>query len=64
MTKKICRLCGSHDDMHRGLCGRCRSVEHEEAERLHHGPTVEPPHDRPWVARSAFVGRKRRSPRQ
>jgi hypothetical protein len=61
---KMCRRCGARDDVRRGLCGECRGREvGSERETLPPEPLVEPLHDRPWVARSAFTRRIRRSPR-
>ncbi len=62
---KTCRRCGGHEDVHRGLCVGCRgaSVAPDPEERAPEAPSLEPPHDRPWVARSAFTRRTRRSPR-
>jgi hypothetical protein len=61
---KTCRNCGGTEQVRRGLCERCRaepaSPRHPSAER---DPALEPLHDRPWVARSAFTRRTRRSPR-
>lgn len=60
-----CRHCGSHEDVTRGVCARChgRAELRDEATRHPAEPDVEPAHDRPWVARSAFTGRTRRNPR-
>ena len=69
---KVCRECGTHEDVRRGLCRRCRararSHEPSPAEQADaHPPAqgdLEPAHDQPWVPRSAFADRVRRSPRQ
>jgi hypothetical protein len=61
---KTCQHCGGHGDVRNGECSTCR-VRHlhtPEAPRRR-DPDLEPAHDRPWVARSAFTGRTRRSPR-
>lgn len=62
----ICGVCGGHEDVRHGLCGACRDVEHRDT-RPEPGepdaPELEQAHDQPWVARSAFTGRRRRSPR-
>jgi len=60
-----CRSCGSHDNVAQGLCERCHGSPElqEEAARHPAAPDLEPAHDRPWVARSAFTGRTRRNPR-
>ena len=57
-----CRRCGTMEQVHRNLCRECRA---RVAARTPAPPEpwLEPPHDRPWGARSAFVGRTRRSPR-
>ncbi|MCZ7527220.1 MAG: hypothetical protein M5U14_13065 [Acidimicrobiia bacterium] len=69
---KVCLECGSEVNVHRGLCRSCREraqgrgeavAEDTNLEHLPPEPDVEPAHDRPWVARSAFTGRTRRSPR-
>jgi hypothetical protein len=60
--KKMCRRCHETKAVKRGLCERCRA-EDVRAEHPPMTPSIEPLHDRPWVARSAFTGRKRRSPR-
>ncbi|MFI5047694.1 MAG: hypothetical protein ACHQIG_11580 [Acidimicrobiia bacterium] len=57
-----CRNCGREAKLHHGLCEDCTTKE-AAVERVPTEPSLEPAHDRPWVARSAFVGRKRRSPR-
>ena len=61
-----CRSCGGHDDVRHGHCKQCRAlgepVEAVDAD-MPEPPELEPPKDRPWVARSAFFGRIRRSPR-
>jgi hypothetical protein len=60
----VCRHCGGHDDVHHGVCAQCRDLGHEEARSTpRRDPDVGALHDRPWIARSAFTGRKRRSPR-
>lgn len=63
---KTCRQCGGHEEVRRGVCAACRTRSGELAaeEEVPEEPSLEPSHDRPWVARSLFVGRKRRSPRQ
>jgi hypothetical protein len=60
-----CRHCGSHENVTKGLCERCHGLPElqDEANRHPSSPDVEPAHDRPWVARSAFTGRTRRNPR-
>ena len=59
-----CRRCGSPDDVHHGLCPECHRLRPDAADvRPPEPPDLEPPHDRPWVARSAFTGRRRRNPR-
>lgn len=64
MRHKTCRRCGSHTDVDRGLCAVCQSRGREQRHpQQHDNPDLEPPRDRPWVPRSAFAGRKRRSPR-
>jgi hypothetical protein len=59
---KTCRRCGSGEGVRRGLCARCRAGT-DGTEATPTEADVEPPHDRPWVARSAFTRRVRRSPR-
>lgn len=60
-----CRRCGSHENVHRGLCAACHRLPEVRDEAVRHPaePDVEPAHDRPWVARSAFTARTRRNPR-
>ncbi|MFA5885450.1 MAG: hypothetical protein WDA60_16485 [Acidimicrobiia bacterium] len=60
-----CRHCGSHEKVSQGLCERCHGLPElrDEATRRPASPDVEPAHDRPWVARSAFTARTRRNPR-
>jgi hypothetical protein len=59
-----CRHCGAKDDVRHGVCKQCRRhPERIEAGPAPDTPVIEPAHDRPWVARSAFTGRARRSPR-
>lgn len=60
-----CRRCGSRVRVARGLCEVCRTAPEvdNEAARPPARPDLEPPHDRPWVARSAFTRRIRRNPR-
>jgi len=58
-----CRHCGGHEDVRHGVCVDCRGHAAEAKEPAPEDPSLEPAHDRPWVARSAFTGRKRRSPR-
>lgn len=61
---KTCQHCGGHDDVRQGECGTCRFLHVRTTERPRPpDPDLEPAHDRPWVARSAFTGRTRRSPR-
>lgn len=68
----VCRECGTDVDVHRGMCRHCRERARgadmgpvvERDQPMPKSPDLEPPHDRPWVARSAFTGRTRRSPRQ
>lgn len=62
MARATCERCGSAARLRRGLCRRCRRMEPTQG-HLPAEPDLEPAHDRPWVARSAFTGRKRRSPR-
>lgn len=63
---KICERCGAVEDVHRGLCRHCRSQllaaetpagsggdTPPAADLPPHPPSVEPPHDRPWVHRGA-----------
>jgi hypothetical protein len=59
---KMCRRCHEEKAVKRGLCARCWK-EDVLADHPPMAPSIEPLHDRPWVARSAFTGRKRRSPR-
>lgn len=58
----VCQQCGRNRRLRGGLCRRCRQGE-PAREQPPTDPDLEPAHDRPWVARSAFTGRKRRSPR-
>lgn len=60
-----CRHCGTHEGVTRGLCARCHGRRELEDPAIHipAAPDLEPSHDRPWVARSAFTGRTRRNPR-
>jgi hypothetical protein len=63
---KTCRHCGANDDVRHGVCERCRRHPEMVADPTVPEPStplIEPAHDRPWVARSAFTGRTRRSPR-
>ena len=54
---KVCRICGSNEDIHRGLCRRCRRSDQAqrdtERERHPKEPRLEPPHARPWVHRGS-----------
>ncbi len=60
-----CRHCGGHEEVRHGTCSTCRLAGHaaEPHTELPDAPELEPAKDRPWVARSAFVGRTRRNPR-
>jgi hypothetical protein len=62
---KKCRQCGRTDGVRHGLCETCRERQRAESESelAPQEPSIEPMHDRPWVARSAFTRRSRRSPR-
>lgn len=61
---KTCQHCGGHDDVRADGCAACRFLHVRTTERpRRRDPDLEPAHDRPWVARSAFTGRTRRSPR-
>jgi hypothetical protein len=60
---KTCRNCGERKRVRNGLCKDCRALPPEAHPTSQHDPSLEPPHDRPWVARSAFTRRTRRSPR-
>jgi hypothetical protein len=70
----VCRECGTNEGVHRGLCAKCRKValgaprgrvtmDPRLTHPAHHEDT-EPPHDQPWVPRSALADRIRRSPRR
>jgi NMD protein affecting ribosome stability and mRNA decay len=70
---KVCRECGTHEDVRRGLCRRCRGkargheLNPEEEAHGHRPPKQgdpEPAHDQPWVPRDGLTDRVRRSPRQ
>lgn len=65
---KVCRECGTHEDVRRGLCRRCRARHREPNVAEESGPPkrrdVEPAHDQPWVPRDGLADRVRRSPRQ
>ncbi len=65
---KVCRECGTHEDVRRGLCRRCRAQSRQPNLAEEHGPPkqgdVEPAHDQPWVPRNGLTDRVRRSPRQ
>jgi len=63
-SKESCSRCGSDCDVRHSLCRACRSqVPTEEThcrrgtiaesapESHYHQPSLEPPHDRPWVHR-------------
>ena len=63
MKTKTCRNCGGTVRVRQGLCKRCRAEARDLHPSSQHDPSLEPAHDRPWVARSAFTGRTRRSPR-
>lgn len=63
---RSCQRCGGRKGVRHGLCAKCRLVGPEaesENELPPPEPSLEPLHDRPWVARSAFTRRIRRSPR-
>lgn len=66
-AKTTCRVCGSHEDVRHGHCASCRLTHaHQPGEEA--GTTSEDTArhrltNQPWTAKSAFVGRKRRSPR-
>jgi hypothetical protein len=60
MRTDICHECGRRAELRGGVCAACRGAQPSSRR---HDPDLEPQHDRPWVARSAFTGRKRRSPR-
>jgi hypothetical protein len=66
MGLKTCRSCGQHTGVRHGLCELC----HAERKLPHDRPPDDPAltvgdqlRDQPWTLRSAFTGRKRRSPR-
>jgi hypothetical protein len=63
MPTTTCRNCGGRNTVRHGLCAQCREHGRTGATRMPRPPDLEPMHDRPWVARSAFTGRTRRSPR-
>ena len=61
-----CRGCGNHEDVRHGLCCVCRDLDHQDKRLGAREPAaaeIEQAHDQPWIARSAFTGRQRRSPR-
>lgn len=70
---KVCRKCGTHRDVRRGLCQRCRNrarshelnpAEEARARRAPKQSDLEPMHDQPWVPTNGLADRVRRSPRQ
>lgn len=62
---ETCRHCGGHDEVRHGTCAACRlaGVAGEPEAAVPEDPALEPPKDRPWVARSAFTSHTRRNPR-
>jgi hypothetical protein len=70
---KVCRECGTSEDVRRGLCRQCRArargrelnpAEEARGRRMPKQRDVEPTHEQPWVPTDGLADRVRRSPRQ
>ena len=53
---RMCHSCGNDENVHFGLCKRCRERTDPRTaavrqERVPRPPTLEPAHSRPWVHR-------------